>query len=235
MQERSGDVPLRMRNCRLLSRKGPRGLLHLHPEPQLCQIPAEGENHVRAEAGAGHCGRRATLLSDIHPGDVLIFTILGETLSLAVAVIYGVTLLKMSPKDENYSKSGILKIVAGAITFLMFLVFGVEEKPLWSILLLIPSAVCELISEYLEYSAHSNVLYTIDYDLSESWKNLRTAFVVLASIMYGNLLLMLAPTGATPIFISFVVLSGLGMLVVEIIKTVKLYKTCSCLTYHSYE
>ncbi len=160
---------------------------------------------------------------------------MGESLAFAVTVIYGAVLLKMSPEDEDYGKAGKFRIIASAISFLMFLMFGTEVRPLWAILLLVPSAVCELIGEYREYSAHSNVLYTIDYGLSESWKKLRTAFVVLASVMLGSLLLISITSATQALFTAFLVLSALGMFVVEILKTVKLYKTCSCLTYHSYE
>ncbi len=99
----------------------------------------------------------------------------------------------------------------------------------------IPVAGCVIYSEYWEYTAHGDVLRSIDYDLSESWMSLRTAFVVLASIMLGCLFLIPITSSTQALFIAFMVLSGLGLFVVEILKIVKLYKMYSCMTYHSYE
>lgn len=148
----------------------------------------------------------------------------GGILNAACTIAYGVILIKLSWEEERYRSAGICTLIPALINALLLVLSGGEELTGFWLIIVIPAAIVGLVGEYYEFSAHSAVLVGVDDILSDKWTMLWKWYVgFMAGIIGCVVLFLILPVLG---FIAFVV-SGIGLVVVSILKLVYLYRTAA--------
>lgn len=146
----------------------------------------------------------------------------GQILGILCSVAYGLILLKLGSEEDRYRTAGIFALISGGLSAVLMALPGVTQSQGWVLLLAIPVAIVELVSEYHEYNAHSAVVTELDGQLSEKWETLWKWFIGLYLGLFGCVFVtLLAPVlGALSLIGALI-----GILVVSILKLVYLYRT----------
>ena len=137
------------------------------------------------------------------------------------AMLYGIILFLMSSTSTWYKTAGLLYIT-GPLVSLVSLVLIILTRHPALILLSIASLIITLFGQYNEFKGHEEVLFDVDPDLSDKWKNLwkwnlYTYIAVIASLI---LAIMLPVIGAI-----IALVSSIAAIVLAILKIYYLYKT----------
>lgn len=146
----------------------------------------------------------------------------GSVLQAVTTIAYGAILLQLSKEEDMYRLPGFFRMASGALggIFAVFLGMSLSE----ALIVAIPTAIINLYGEYMELSAHSNILNNIDGKLSDHWMLLWKWTIGLYGATLGSVLLV----RIIPILGLWVILAALvGLLVVGVLKLVYLYKTAS--------
>lgn len=146
----------------------------------------------------------------------------GQILNIFCLAGYGFILLKLSSENEHYRVAGICALIAGAISVVLMLVSNGADVPVWTLLISLPALVLDIIGEYNEYKGHSEILRDVNVLLSEKWDTLWKWFVGMFLVMFGSI----AVVFVVPMLgLLFVIVGGIGTIVISIVKLVYLYKT----------
>ncbi len=143
----------------------------------------------------------------------------GAILSIACALAYGLILLGLSSANEKYKISGILYLVSQAVAIFVLIVGG---DATWAVFVSLAVTVIELLSEYNEIMAHSDVLEDIDDDLAVKWYKLwNLNMIMVCALVVGTILIFIsAGLGAIVVLIASIL-----AVVIEVLKLVYLYNT----------
>ncbi len=163
-------------------------------------------------------------VAKVAPQVYLVGSILGAVCSIA----YGAILIKMSQEEERYRVAGICTLVPALINALLLAFSGGEELTGFWLIILIPAAIVALVGEYYEFVAHSAVLVGVDDILSDKWTTLWKWYVGCMAGAIGSVVLLFFVT-----FLGLIVfiVSGIGLIVVSIVKLVYLYRTAMAFRY----
>lgn len=145
-------------------------------------------------------------------------------LSIICSLVYGISLLYMASQEDRYKTAGICVILCALWNCILIATNGNENVRDWIAVLSIPVAIIAYVGEYNEMTAHSIILTGIDVELSEKWSKLWKWFIGSYGAILGGTLL-------TAIFgllgLMLVLAGAVGIIVVEILKLVYLYRTKS--------
>lgn len=145
----------------------------------------------------------------------------GQILNILCSVSYGLILIRLASEDEKYRKAGICKLISCGISLLSSLLPG-SPALIFMIPIAAAAIVVFLIGAYNEITAHADVLAGLDNRLSDRWTGLWKWHIGIYGAMLGSLLvIVIIPILGLLIIIAAVI----GMIVVDIIKLVYLYKT----------
>lgn len=151
----------------------------------------------------------------------------GAILQTASTLAYGAILLKLSQEEDMYRIPGILRLGCGALVGIFDLLLGM---PLSSVIVLaLPAAIANLVSEYMEITAHSGILADLDGALSEKWSALWKWRIRLYGGLLGCVLLVLI-SRVLGLLALIAVLIGLA--VIGVLKLVYLYQTANVFSNH---
>lgn len=149
----------------------------------------------------------------------------GQILNAVVSVVYGLILIKISVVEDRYRTAGLCSMIASLITILVAIFAGSSGEANWTLLITLPASIAALVGEYNEYMAHAIVLNDVDKELSENWRRLWKWYIGLFLGMFGCIFV----TVIVPFLGLLVLLAvAVGLIVVDILKLVYLYKTAKC-------
>ncbi len=159
----------------------------------------------------------------------------GILIRIVCSIFYGYFLLRLTKADTRYRTAGICVLIPVAVDILEVIFFGIEETPLWWLLVSIPFAALSVYGTYNEFNAHSAVLVGVNAPLSEKWDKLRSWFIGCYAAMLGCSVLMFI----IPILSLIVLFAAIATFVIAIIKLVYLYNTATtfknCVIRHQKE
>lgn len=145
----------------------------------------------------------------------------GQILQLAVLLIYGGILMKISCQEERYRNAGICCFLSAGANVLLT-VMSVRVAPGWTLAVSIPAMILSLVGEYNEYGAHAEVTRDVDSDLSEKWTRLWKWYIR----MYLGLFISIVIVWISSILGLLLALAALiGIFVVSVLKLVYLYRS----------
>ncbi|MBO4873668.1 MAG: hypothetical protein J5496_09720 [Lachnospiraceae bacterium] len=148
--------------------------------------------------------------------------VFGQVLSAACSLAYALILLKLSAEEEHYRTAGICDLITVAAGLLILILFRGEKAPAWSLAITLPALFVRWAGEYNEYQGHSEILSGTDTVLQEKWLKLWKWYRgCMMSLLAGSLLVLAAPVlGAL-----LVTAASIGIIVVDTVKLVYLYRT----------
>ncbi len=151
----------------------------------------------------------------------------GQILSAAVSVAYGLILLRLAAEEARYKTAGICVLVAGGISALTALL-PAEAAPA-ELLLTLPGAAVSMVAVYQEFMGHAEILSCVDGELSASWESLWKWYIGLYGAIFGSMILVIL----FPVLgLIAVLLACVGMIIVDILRLVFLYRTAK--TFRDY-
>lgn len=146
----------------------------------------------------------------------------GQILNGACSLAWGLILLKLGTEEDGYRTAGVCSLIAAAASLLTTAISGSQEAAGWTLIITIPAVVVGLVGEYHEFMAHSAVLTGVDNELAEKWEKLWKWYIIMMLSLLGSILVMLL----APVLGLLVVLAAaIGLIVVEILRLVYLYRT----------
>lgn len=142
-------------------------------------------------------------------------------IAAAINIAYCLILLKMSSIEPRYRITGLCTIAGWALSAASDLLFG-DSKAVLPMLFNLPAAIVGFIGEYQEFTAHGNVLWGIDNELSDKWNMLWKLYIGCYGAMFGSIILgFLMPV----IAVIILVVSIIAFLVVHFVRLVYLYRS----------
>ena len=140
--------------------------------------------------------------------------ILELLVSLSVVAVY----FLLGKVKSRYRKAALFMGLAILADFAVTWNFG-DSVQTGVQLLKIPGIVLGILGRFQLYSAHSELLVVLDYELSEKWMHLWKWYIYCSVAMICGILLIL------PVLILLVVsLSAIGILVLDILELIYLYR-----------
>lgn len=145
--------------------------------------------------------------------------VLGFVLSALVAAVYAGILLVMSSVSYSYKVAGIAAIISLVPSVIAFIIGG--DTAVGTIFKII-ALVVSMISWYSEIDGHASILADVDSNLADKWRNVWN-FTICArlAVICGIFLMFIAMNLGAKLFI----VGSVGIVIVEILKFVYLYKT----------
>ena len=138
--------------------------------------------------------------------------IINAILSIAIIAVYFV----MRKVNHRYQKVALIMAVTTVINFLIYC-FGVDETAGWIRLVQIVEAVLGLICRHHMYTAHSEVLVSVDYALSEKWMGLWQWYIRITVALIASIVaILILPIIGMLVFIAV----GIGFIVISIVEIV---------------
>ena len=206
------------------------------PERRLRKLAAEAEKRAEFARKAPFLGRWLSILfwmvipstvasllgmnamADVAPGVYRV----GNYLTVACGLIYGLILLRLAKEYFGYRTAGVLRLVTAVASLLLVLVSSEDAVANWSLLISLPAMVVGLVGTYQEYMAHAAVLSGVDDCQAEKWRLLWKWKIGLTLGIFGCLvvLLIFPLLGILAVFAALI-----GILVVGIVELVYLYRT----------
>lgn len=146
----------------------------------------------------------------------------GGILKIAVSIAYALILLYLGHIHDRYRTAGICTLIGEAFSLLILLIPTNTGTAALILLATIPAVGVSVFGEYNEYMAHSDVLADVDRELSEKWSVLWKWYVGTSLALLCSLLLVFI----SPVLGGLAMIaSGIGVIVVGIMKLVYLYRT----------
>ena len=99
---------------------------------------------------------------------------MGQALTLVSLMGIGVILLMLSREEKRYRAAGICQLIAGAASWALNILEGVEMNEDWRLLISLPGIVVALIALYQRLMAHADLLCDLDPTLCCKWRKLWT-------------------------------------------------------------
>ena len=95
---------------------------------------------------------------------------MGQALTLVSLMGIGVILLMLSREEKRYRTAGICQLIAGAASWALNILEGVEMNENWTLLISLPGLVVALIALYQRLMAHADLLCDLDLTLCCKWR-----------------------------------------------------------------
>ena len=140
-------------------------------------------------------------------------------LSVLVAVVYAGILFVMSSFNYSYKVAGIAAIISLVPSVIAFIIGG--DTAVGTIFKVI-ALVVSMISWYSEIDGHASVLADVDNILADKWRNVWNATICARLAMICGIFLMFI---AMNLGANLYIVGSVGIVIVEILKFVYLYKT----------
>lgn len=99
---------------------------------------------------------------------------MGHALTLVSLMGIGVILLMLSREEKRYRAAGICQLIAGAASWALNILEGVEMNEDWTLLISLPGLVVALIALYQRLMAHADLLRDLAPTLCCKWRKLWT-------------------------------------------------------------
>ena len=157
-------------------------------------------------------------LADVAPKVYLV----GEYLTVACSLGYGLILLRLAKENLTYRTAGALRLVTAAASLLLVLISGKNAVANWTLLISLPAAVVGLVATYQEYMAHAGVLKGVDDDRAERWRMLWKWRVGLLIAPFASIVVMLI---FRLLGLLVLLASLIGILVIGIVELYYLWQT----------
>lgn len=208
------------------------------------ETPVEnaGENAVKKYGVSSEAGRRIKTLFWIYLISLILDTgtVICRNLQTSYSIIkgayifftavYGIVLLGMASENRNYKKAGIFALVTTAVSVLTTFVFPDKGIGALYMIMLFGGAVIGILRDYNEYMAHSRLIYEKSSTLSDKWYGLWRKYISFMIVMLVSAIVsFILPWLAAIAFIVFPVAS-IGIVVLEVLKIIYLYRTSELLT-----
>lgn len=146
----------------------------------------------------------------------------GQMIQLAVLLIYGGILMKISCQEERYRNAGICCFISAGVNVLLAVISVNRSVPVWTLAVTIPAIILSLVGEYNEYCAHAEVTRDVDSDLSEKWTRLWKWYIR----TYLGLFISIVIVWINSILGLLVALAAMiGIIIVDVLKLVYLYRS----------
>lgn len=146
----------------------------------------------------------------------------GAVLSLAVNLIYGIILIRLSAVEGRYFTAGGFTVVTVLLNAVALVVSFSEADDVLSTIIAIPVVVLSMLSEYNEYSAHASLTGDFNYELASRWRVLLKWYMAAMITMIASLVVMIA---VPVIGLLAMLAASIGLLIVNVVKLYYLYKT----------
>lgn len=144
----------------------------------------------------------------------------GQILSFLCNLAYGGILLRLSREEGRYGTAGVVFIISGALSLLTDMLLGGHRG--WVLVISIVTAILSMWGEYNEFMGHAGTLADADGELSEKWEKLwKWNIGITLSMLVSTILAGLAPL----LMLLVLLAASIGMMVVDILKLVYLYRT----------
>lgn len=143
---------------------------------------------------------------------------LGTVCATFCSIFYALILMKLSSEHEYYKAAGISHIIVLIISLLPTESHFIGTTLFFSLL----TSVIAIVSIYFEFTAHFELSCEVDYALASKWNTLKKWYLGLYILILASTLIVLILPILT---IINVFVSLIGIIVVDIIKYVYLYKT----------
>lgn len=142
----------------------------------------------------------------------------GQLLNMAISVGYFLILLKMAQEESQFNTAAWCTLGTGAMNLFFLVILGMEQLPFLISILII---VIGLVGEYNEFHGFADVLFDVDIQLSDKWKNLWNWYFACYVALFGSVLL----TVILPILGILVLFAAvIGLAVIGIIQIVYTYR-----------
>lgn len=107
---------------------------------------------------------------------------------------YGAVMLRLSKFESRFTAAGVLTIITGLISLLMWYLEKMVVLENWAPILILPASILGLISTYNEYTACADIVYTTSNDCYMNWLLLRKLyFGAMIGYIACIVLLIIAP------------------------------------------
>lgn len=152
-------------------------------------------------------------------GIIPILGTIGNIGKVGCSLLYGLILIKLSSEYDYYKAAGITYILSILISF-------VEVNNYIGSSLFVSSVaiILSISSTYFEFTGHTDILSKEDYLMSANWNKLKKWTIILYAIALISVIFIFFFPILT-LLSTFV--SMIGILVVEIVKFIYLYKTAN--------
>ena len=147
---------------------------------------------------------------------------MGQALTLVSLMGIGVILLMLSREEKRYRTAGICQLIAGAASWALNILEGVEMNENWTLLISLPGLVVALIALYQRLMAHADLLCDLDLTLCCKWRklwiwNLVTCVceIILAMLSVFSVIVLIALDGN----LVWTLLLFIALLIVPIVST----------------
>ena len=151
---------------------------------------------------------------------------LSVIIGLTVLVIMSVSLYKLSAFSINYKKAFYCCVAVFVLTGVVELLSTILQSELTGIIALIcstPVMALNIIQIYFEHQAHSEQLRPIDSTMADKWLKIWKWLICWGGAMCLSLIFMFI----IPVFgLYFFIPTGIGVIVVSIMRIKCLYDTC---------
>lgn len=144
----------------------------------------------------------------------------GQILSIILSLVIVGTYSSLRKVNDRYQKAAIYLGISLFASFVLNWITGGESRA-WTLLVSIPAAVLSFAGKFQLYSANSEVLVPVDYELSEKWMKLWKWYIRLFGVSIAGLLLVVI----LPILgLLAVVAAAIGTIVVGIMELIYQYR-----------
>ena len=146
---------------------------------------------------------------------------IGICISFLSSLVYGIVLLSQYRRQREYLMAGALAAVASILHFVSKYNAPPDGEFNYTTAVSLVAGVIQLVAVYKEFTAHSEVLAGVD-DVADKWPTLWRWTIGIYCAVLGSIFVAII----APLLGVLVVLAGaIGMIVVEIVKLVYLYRS----------
>lgn len=146
----------------------------------------------------------------------------GNVLNFLCVLAYSLLLWKLARENDRYKAAGVCELIAAVLGLAVFCLEPVDSSGVAMLLVGLLGLVLDLVGQYQEFTAHSEVLQPVDAVLSEKWRKLWKWTIGMTVGLYLSMILALT-LSVVGILILLVV--AIGAFVVGILKLYYLYHT----------
>lgn len=146
----------------------------------------------------------------------------GNVLNFLCVLAYSLLLLKLAQEHDRYKIAGVCGLIAAALGLGAVYLTQVDSSGVMALLVALLASVLDLVGEYHEMTAHSEVVLAVDAGLAETWSKLWkwTIGMLVGLIVSTFLAFILSVVG-----LLLMLAASVGGIVVEILKLYYLHRT----------
>ena len=158
-----------------------------------------------------------------------IFVNSAKIIETIFVLAYGAVMLRLSKFESRFMTAGVLTIIIGLISLLMWHLEKMVVLENWAPVLILPASILGLISTYNEFTACADIVYVISEDCYLDWLLLRKLYF---GAMIGYIACIVLQIIAPVIGLIGLVVCSIVIIVVCVLRLVALRRTMLAFRYY---